>query len=80
MRIVESTISGVPDSTVLRVSLNTGEFSPDEVVVGSISSARYVVTNYNSESYDNPYDSNEEFELEADNILDFSESNPFGTY
>jgi len=78
--IVESTISGVPDSTVLRVSLNTGEFSPDEVVVGSISSARYVVTNYNSESYDNPYDSNEEFELEADNILDFSESNPFGTY
>ncbi len=78
--IVESTIPGVPDSTVLRVSLNTGEFSPDEVVVGSISSARYVVTNYNSESYDNPYDSNEEFELEADNILDFSESNPFGTY
>ena len=78
--IVESTIPGVPDSTVLRVSLNTGEFSPDEVIVGSISSARYVVTNYNSESYDNPYDSNEEFELEADNILDFSESNPFGTY
>jgi len=79
-RIIESTISGVPDSAVLRVSLNTGEFSSGEVVVGSIATARYVVENYNSESYDNPYDSNEEFELEADNILDFSESNPFGTY
>ena len=77
---VESTISDVRDSTVLRVSLNTGEFSSGEIVVGSISSARYVVKNYNSESYDNSYDSNEEFELEADNILDFSESNPFGTY
>lgn len=78
--IVKSTISGVPDSTILRVSLNTGEFSPDEVVVGSISSARYVVQNYDDESYDDTYDSNEEFELEADNILDFSESNPFGDY
>ena len=78
--IVKSTISGVPDSTILRVSLNTGEFSPDEVVVGSISSARYVVQNYDNESYDDTYDSNEEFELEADNILDFSESNPFGDY
>jgi len=77
---VESTISGVPDSTVLRVSLNTGEFGSDEVVVGSISSARYVVQNYDDESYDDTYDSNEEFELEADNILDFSESNPFGDY
>jgi len=64
----------------LTVSLNTGEFGSDEVVVGSISSARYVVQNYNNESYENPYDSNEEFELEADDILDFSESNPFGNY
>jgi hypothetical protein len=32
------------------------------------------------ESYDNPYDVNEEIETEADSILDFSESNPFGEY
>jgi len=70
----------VPDSKILTVSLNTGEFGSDEVVVGSISSARYVVQNYNNESYENPYDSNEEFELEADDILDFTESNPFGNY
>jgi hypothetical protein len=77
---IESRSSGVPDKKLLRVSLNTGEFGSDEVVVGSISGARYVVQNYDNESYDNPYDSNEEFELEADDILDFSESNPFGNY
>lgn len=77
---IESGSSGVPDKKLLRVSLNTGEFGSDEVVVGSISGARYVVQNYDNESYDNPYDSNEEFELEADDILDFSESNPFGNY
>ena len=32
------------------------------------------------ESYDNPYDTNEEIEFEADDILDFTETNPFGTY
>ena len=67
-------------STDLRVSLNTGEFYTGEVIVGSISSARYVVNNYDTESYDNPYDTNEEIETEADDILDFTESNPFGSY
>ena len=79
-RTTTSTTPGVLPVTTLRVSLNTGEFSAGEVVVGSISSARYVVSNYDSESYDNPYDVNEEIELEADNIIDFSESNPFGSY
>ena len=64
----------------LRVALNTGKFGIGEVVVGSISSARYVVASYDTESYDNPYDVNEEIETEADNIIDFTESNPFGSY
>ena len=64
----------------LRVALNTGKFGIGEVIVGSISSARYVVKSYNTESYDNPYDVNEEIETEADNIIDFTESNPFGSY
>ena len=79
-RTVTSTTPGVLPVTNLRVSLNTGTFNIGEVVVGSISSARYVVENYDTESYDNPYDVNEEIELEADNILDFTESNPFGNY
>ena len=60
--------------------LNTGTFSPGEVVVGSISGALYTVQNYDRDSYDDPYDSNEEIEFEADSILDFTESNPFGDY
>jgi hypothetical protein len=66
--------------TSLSVSINTGKFSDGEVIVGSSSSARYTVLNYDTDSYDNPYDTNEEIELEADDILDFSESNPFGNY
>ena len=64
----------------LRVALNTGKFGLGEVVVGSISSARYIVKSYDTESYDNPYDVNEEIETQADNIIDFTESNPFGNY
>ena len=79
-RTVISVTPGVDPVTSLRVSLNTGKFSTGEVIVGSISSARYVVQNYDDESYDNPYDVNEEIELEADSILDFTESNPFGSY
>tara|TARA_R100000406_G_scaffold66149_1_gene46795 strand:- start:987 stop:2429 length:1443 start_codon:yes stop_codon:yes gene_type:complete len=79
-RTTTSPFPGTPPSTDLRVSLNTGEFYTGEVIVGSISSARYVVNNYDTESYDNPYDTNEEIETEADDILDFTESNPFGSY
>ena len=79
-RTVNSPIPGVLPVTNLRVSLNTGKFSAGEIIVGSISSARYVVSDYETESYDNPYDVNEEIETEADDILDFTESNPFGTY
>ena len=79
-RTVTSPFPGVLPVTNLRVSLNTGKFSAGEIIVGSISSARYVVSDYDTESYDNPYDVNEEIETEADDILDFTESNPFGTY
>ena len=79
-RTVTSPTPGVLPVTSLRVSLNTGKFNTGEIVVGSISSARYVVSDYDTESYDNPYDVNEEIETEADDILDFTESNPFGTY
>ena len=68
------------ETTNLRVSLNTGKFIAGEIIVGSISSAKYVVQSYDTDSYDNPYDANEEIEFEADSILDFTESNPFGTY
>ena len=64
----------------VQVALNTGNFSVGETIVGGTSSATYVIESYNRESYDNPYDVNEEIETEADGILDFTESNPFGDY
>ena len=64
----------------LRVSLNSGAFSAGEVLVGSISSARYIVESYSSDSVDDAFDSNAEIETEADNLLDFTEGNPFGQY
>ena len=66
--------------TSLSVSINTGKFSNGEVIVGSSSSVRYTVLDYDTDSYKNTYDSNEDIEFEADNIIDFSESNPFGSY
>ena len=56
------------------------------MIVGSISSARYVVESYDDDSFDNPFDSNKEIENEAFNLLDFAEEQPIwrllmlGTY
>jgi len=64
----------------LKVSINTGKFFPGEVVVGTISSATYIVESYDTYSDDITYEQNKEIEIEADLIIDFSESNPFGEY
>jgi len=64
----------------LRVSLNSGAFSAGEVLVGSISSARYIVDSYDTDSFEDPFDANSDIETEADNLLDFTEGNPFGDY
>ena len=64
----------------LRVSLNSGAFSAGEVLVGSISSARYIVDSYDTDSFEDLFDANSDIETEADNLLDFTEGNPFGDY
>lgn len=73
-------ISSINPPIELQVSINTGKFSPGEVVVGTISSARYVVQSYDTYSSDTTYEQNKQLEIEADSIIDFSESNPFGDY
>ena len=75
-----TTVDDVNPPVELKVSLNSGAFTPGEEIVGGISSARYVCLSYSSDSVDDQYDSNAEIELEADNLLDFSEGNPFGDY
>lgn len=79
-RTVISNFPGIPPSTYLKVSINDGKFYPGEIIVGSISSTRYLIKEYTTDSYDDPYNQNEEIEDAADLIIDFSESNPFGDY
>ena len=65
---------------ILRVYLNSGTFSEGEIIVGSASSAVYTLKSYNLDTTNDKYSQNDEIEDEADLIIDFSESNPFGTY
>ena len=73
------------DDRILKISnvgigSTTAGFLPGEVIVGTISSARYTVDSYvHDDTYDK-YTQNDEIEEEADNLLDFTESNPFGDY
>ena len=71
------------DTKILKVSFvdnaATKGFYPGELIVGSASSASYAVKSFDAFNTDK-YSENKQIEEEADNIIDFSESNPFGTY
>ena len=67
----------------LRISESTLNTSFKQGLTLSIGSTEFVA--YNISQYDNrdiydDFSSNDEFELEADEIIDFAETNPFGTY
>jgi hypothetical protein len=72
------------DTKILKVSFvdnaATKEFYPGELIVGSASSAIYSVQSYNTWDLYDKYSENIEIENAADSIIDFSESNPFGTF
>lgn len=55
-------------------------FYPGEVIIGKESEARYSLQNFEQYDTNDKYSENDLFESEADAILDFSESNPFGTF
>ena len=60
--------------------LNGKDFSNGELVVGSASSATYAADTYDETDIYDKYNQGDEIETEADLILDFTQSNPFGTY
>ena len=73
------------DSKILKVSnvgigTTTKGFAPGETVTGSLSGSIYAVGSYNKDDIYDEYASNDEIEEEADLILDFTQSNPFGSY
>ncbi len=71
------------DTKILKISYldnsSTG-FYPGELVVGTASSAVYAVSSFDSWDKYDKYSENLQIETEADQIVDFSESNPFGNY
>ena len=68
-----------PNNT-LKVGTTDGTFVAADVIVGTSSSARYSVDFIESSEFNDKYDKGDEIETEADALLDFSESNPFGDY
>ena len=65
-------------TNVLEVSIISGSFVTGETIVGAASSASRQLRIINTDDINDPYAQNEEIELEADQIIDFSATNPFG--
>ena len=61
-------------------TLNTTNVQNQTISIGSTSFISYNVREYDNRDIYDDYSSNDEFELEADEIIDFAETNPFGTY
>jgi hypothetical protein len=65
-------------NNILKVVASSGSFGIGEVVVGAAASYRILSID---ESFDDvPFAANDEIETEADEILDFTERNPFGEF
>ena len=69
------------DTAILQVGISTGTFSYGERIVGQKSNASYELHSPGTASTTTDYyTQNDDFEFDADQILDFTESNPFGNY
>ena len=68
------------DTKVLQVGIQTGTFFRGERVTGQTSGTNYTINVAAANTESDKYDHSQEIEDEADQILDFSESNPFGLY
>ena len=73
------------DTKILKVSnVSIGStqlgFYPGESIIGKESGASYPLQVFNEFDTNDKYSENDEFETLGDALLDFSESNPFGTY
>jgi hypothetical protein len=78
---IASVKSWIPSTNTLSVIDISGEFVSGQNVIGYTSNSRYKITTYDPlninvahETYDNLYIKNQ-----ANSIIDFSETNPFGS-
>ena len=61
-------------------TFNTSNLFNQTISFGSTSFVSYNIRQYDDRDIYDDYSNNDEFELEADEIIDFAETNPFGTY
>ena len=74
-----SVVSWTEASRTLRANDTSGTFVAGQDITGDSSGAVWTLTSYDDQALPTtPFADNLEFETEADSILDFSESNPFG--
>jgi len=67
-------------TNTLKVSNVSGTFTVGETLVGAASSATFSIKEHDKRDLYDKYTENDEIESEADLILDFTQSNPFGNY
>jgi len=74
------------DTAILKVAnvaigaTTAPNFYPGETIVGKESGASWVAKSYVADDTYDKYTENDEFETLGDNLLDFTETNPFGTF
>ena len=68
------------DDRILNLGSTDKEFRSGELVVGQVSGAQYAIDEILSDGFNDKYDKATEIEAAADEIIDFSEGNPFGTF
>ena len=68
------------DDKILNLGTTNKDFIPGELGVGQVSGAQYAVDKILSDGFNDKYDKGTEIETAADDIIDFSEGNPFGTF
>jgi len=66
-------------TNILKVSNIAGSFVRGDILVGTASSASYKIRHINEYNTTDTYAENDVIESEADNIIDFTETNPFGS-
>ena len=66
-------------NNILKVVASSGDFTVGETIVGAAASYR-ILSVVDDLSTDIPFAANTEIETEADEIIDFSERNPFGEF
>lgn len=71
-----------PAERKLSLTYKVGDFKPNEPIIGQTSTANWTVEDFDTIDIisNNNFDQNRYYEDTADNILDFTETNPFGEY